>query len=46
MPEEAYVDYLRSLQGRQAPHPSFAHRNRGMSLAVEEPMLRPGKERK
>jgi predicted signal transduction protein with EAL and GGDEF domain len=46
MPEEAYVDYLRSLQGRQAPHPSFAHRSRGMSLAVEEPMLRPGKERK
>jgi predicted signal transduction protein with EAL and GGDEF domain len=46
MPEEAYVDYLQSLPGRPDPHLSFAHRNRGMSLAVEEPMLRPGKERK
>jgi EAL domain-containing protein (putative c-di-GMP-specific phosphodiesterase class I) len=46
MPEEAYVDYLRNLQERPDPLHAFARRNRGMSLAVEEPMLRPGDKRK
>jgi diguanylate cyclase (GGDEF)-like protein len=46
MPEEAYVDYLRNLQERPDPLHAFARRGRGMSLAVEEPMLRPGDKRK
>ena len=46
MPEEAYVEYLQNLQERPDPHLAFTRRNRGMSLAVEEPMLRPGDKRK
>src|SRR5882672_8306224 len=46
MPEEAYVAYLRNLQERPDPRIAFARRNGAMSLAVEEPMLRPGDKRK
>ncbi|HXZ55346.1 MAG TPA: EAL domain-containing protein [Burkholderiales bacterium] len=45
MTDEAYFDYLKSLQARpEAPRMSFARRGRSNSLAVEEPLLRSKKE--
>jgi diguanylate cyclase len=46
MSDEAYLEYLKSLQMRSDPlRVSFAHRARAKSLAIEESMLRSKKER-